>query len=87
MSQFKSHFISVLLVEEADGTPAVVTAPAHLAAIGDIVTFGDHTAKVVNGATVDPDDEICAILKALVPVHTADCLFSPVYTKGEDDAP
>ena len=88
MSQFNSIFISVLLVEEADGTPSVVTAPAHRVTAGDIVTFGNRTAKVVKVATVDPKDEVCAILSAIISVHEADCLYAPSYiTEAEKDAP
>lgn len=78
-------YIGVLLVEDSDGKPYVVTAPAYKADVGQIATFDGHVGKVVKYANMDPEKEEFAILSAMLPIHEADGLYDPRYVK-EDDA-
>lgn len=80
------RYIGILLVEELDCTPYVVKAPAYTAEVGQIVTFGDHTGKVVQCATMDPDSEEYAIMSAVIQIHEADALYAPRYVKEEENA-
>ena len=80
------RFIGVLLVEDSDGKPHVVTAPAYKAAVGQLATFDGNIGKVVKCATVDPDSEEYAIMSAMIPMHEADGLYYLRYEKGDEDA-
>ena len=80
------RYIGVLLVEELDGTPFVVKAPPYKADVGQIVTFGDHTGKVVKCATMNPESEEYAILSAVIQIQEADALYAPRYVKEEENA-
>ena len=82
-----SKYIDVLLVEEADGTPHVVTAPGCTANDGNVVAFSGTLGTVMRRAYMDTEEEAYAILSAMVPIHEAGAVYVSRYEKENKNAP
>ena len=81
-----SKYVDVLLVEESDGTPHVVSAPGCTADLGHAVAFNGTMGTVARKAYMDTESEEYAILSAMIPVHPADATYSPRYERESGDA-
>ena len=79
-------YTGVLLVEDSDGIPHVVTAPPYKASEGQLAVWDGNVGKVVKCATMKMDSEEYAILTAMLPVQEADGLYDPRYLKDEENA-
>ena len=81
-------FINLLLVERADGTPAVVSAPYGTGSEGDLVIFGDPShdiGMVVLRAGDREDSPMAQFLNAITTVYSAQQIFHPGYSKEDND--
>ena len=81
-----SKYIDVLLVEDPDGTPHVITAPGCTAEKGYAVAFNGTMGTVIHKAYMNPEKEEYAILAAMVPIYEADAVYIPRYEKENGDA-
>ena len=81
-----SKYIDVLLVEDLDGTPHVVTAPGCTAEKVDAVAFNGTMGTVIHKAYMNPEKEEYAILAAMVPIYEADAVYILRYEKENGDA-
>ena len=82
-----SKYVDVLLVEETDGTPHVVTAPGCTANEGNVVAFNGTMATVVRRAYMDTSEDAYAILSAMIPTYEADAVYISRYEKESKNAP
>ena len=82
-----SKYADVLLVEETDGTPHVVTAPGCTANEGNVVAFDGTMGTVVRRAYMDTGEEAYAILSKMIPIHEADAVYISRYEKENKNAP
>ena len=80
-------YIDVLLVEDSDGTPYVVTAPRCTADEGYAVAFNGTMGTVKCKALMSPNEEEYTILSAMIPTYEADAVYIPRYVKENSDAP
>lgn len=81
-----SKYMDVLLVEDPDGKPYVVTAPGCTAEVSNVVAFDGTMGTVVQRAYMDVESEEYIILSSVTPIHEADVVYFVRYEKEKKDA-